>query len=295
MGTMNVSQLNYVADLCESALTTRKMPIIHKVMFGASIVMWILGTLHLGLLIQRLSFGKTTLWEAKGAVSIATLQFMISDLILIWRVYAVWGRNYWPTVIPVILMIAAAAVRFSVVANGSAVLSFVSDPANDIIIANTMYCTALIAGRIWYIQWKTRETLQITAATGRRNVYQGVLLMIIESGALYALSQLISVIVDKVHSPGIHVILDITIPWTGILPTLIVLLVHFDLVPGTRASEPSNSATIATINEFHAASAPGATDDYSNTEGTGSRRTPSTLKTEGSDVEIHEKYNRSIV
>lgn len=43
-------------------------------MFWASIVMWALTTAHLGLLIQRLSFAKTTLWEAKAAVSLVTVQ-----------------------------------------------------------------------------------------------------------------------------------------------------------------------------------------------------------------------------
>lgn len=33
---------------------------------------------------------------------------MISDMILVWRVYAVWGRNYWTTIVPIILMIGAA-------------------------------------------------------------------------------------------------------------------------------------------------------------------------------------------
>lgn len=43
-------------------------------MFAASIVMWIVSTLHLAALIQRLSLGRTELWEAKAAVSLATLQ-----------------------------------------------------------------------------------------------------------------------------------------------------------------------------------------------------------------------------
>lgn len=45
------------------------------------------------------------------------------------------------------------AVRFSVVSNGAAVFLFVSDPANFIIIANTAYCTALIAGRIMQVDF----------------------------------------------------------------------------------------------------------------------------------------------
>ncbi|PPQ80286.1 hypothetical protein CVT25_003683 [Psilocybe cyanescens] len=296
MGTMNVSQLNYVADLCESALygafsllilvviwillTAKKMTRIYKVMFWASIVMWALTTAHLGLLIQRLSFAKTTLWEAKAAVSLVTVQFMISDMILVWRVYAVWGRNYWTTLIPIILMIGAAAVRFSVVSNGAEVLLFVSDPANFIIIANTMYCTILIAGRICYLRYSNDEG----PTRGKQNMYERVLLMIIESGALYALSMIIAIIVDKVHSPGIHVILDITMPLSGILPTLILLVVHFELVPDTRFA--TSNFALATNEDFQAASGPTvtATEDCPTNDEVESRKTASTstLKTEHS-------------
>lgn len=54
--------------------TAKKIATIHKFMFCASIAMWVMATVHLGLLIQRLSFGKSTVWEAKAAVSLATLQ-----------------------------------------------------------------------------------------------------------------------------------------------------------------------------------------------------------------------------
>ncbi|KAH9481145.1 hypothetical protein JR316_0005665 [Psilocybe cubensis] len=56
--------------------TAKKMTIVHKCMFFASIIMWAMSTAHLGLLIQRLSYGKSTLWEAKAAVSLATLQLL---------------------------------------------------------------------------------------------------------------------------------------------------------------------------------------------------------------------------
>ncbi|KAH9481079.1 hypothetical protein JR316_0005598 [Psilocybe cubensis] len=329
---MNVNQLNYVADLCEAALygeslnfshfgqkinmklegalsllilvviwillTAKKLARIMQVMFGASILMWIVSTLHLAALIQRLSLGRTELWEAKAAVSLATLQFMISDVILIWRVYAVWGRSYWTTIIPFILMIGAAAVRFSVVSNGTAVLLFVSDPANFIIIANTAYCTALIAGRIMQVTFTDAIKILDSSALGPRgkqNVYERVLLMIIESGALYALSMMVCIVVDKVHSPGIHVILDITVPLTGILPTLIVLVVHYELVPGTRDSISS----VIGDSEFHAASGPTATtlgiDASSSRDDVGSKIAASTLKMERSEDDIGDKYNKSMV
>ena len=33
---------------------------------------------------------------------------MIGDMIIIWRVWAVWGRNYWVALVPLLLMLASA-------------------------------------------------------------------------------------------------------------------------------------------------------------------------------------------
>lgn len=50
------------------------MPKIHKVMFGAGIVMWMLSSAHLGLVIQQVTHEETPLRNAQAQVSIATIQ-----------------------------------------------------------------------------------------------------------------------------------------------------------------------------------------------------------------------------
>lgn len=75
----------------------------------------------------------------------------------------------------------------------------------------------------------------------------------------------------------------------GMLPTLIVLVVHFDLVPGTNASEKYHAAVASS--RFQAASGQGTMN--SSTLG-GSRRTAVTLKTErethDDGIELHHEY-----
>ncbi|KAF9457386.1 hypothetical protein BDZ94DRAFT_232497 [Collybia nuda] len=273
MGEMNPSQLHYVEVMCESLLhgaftvliavviwllvQRRQMPKVHKFMFGAGIIMWMLSSAHLGLVIQQVTNVETPLRNAQAQVSIATIQLLIGDMILLWRVWTVWGQNYWITIIPLLLVLAAAGVRFAVVASIAGVLEFASDQSTAIIVANTLLCTILIAGRIWYLQWRMNRLLGYSPSEKSKSAYRGVLMLIIESGLLYALIMLLSLILDDIHNDGIHTVLDMQIPIIGILPTLIVLVVHFDLVPGTNATEKYHAAMVSS--KFHAASGNGPT------------------------------------
>ncbi|KAL0947404.1 hypothetical protein HGRIS_013517 [Hohenbuehelia grisea] len=296
MGEMNAAQLHYIEVMCESALygvyavlvvvvmylliAHRTMPLIHKVMFWAGIVMFVLTTIHLGLVLQQVTVPNTPIKNAQTQVSIATIQFMIGDSILIWRVWAVWNRNWWLTIVPICLMIASAGVRFAIVANFDLVLKFASDVASEIIVANVGLCTFLIAGRIWYLQWQIGKVIKNSPS---RKTYIGVLMLLIESGALYFLSQLLGVILDVIHNDGVHTVLDMQIPIIGILPTLIVLLVHLDMVPGTRAQEEY----LSTLKSgFHAAPGRSAA---SGTLGTGrSQVTAVSLASRDADIELGE-------
>lgn len=51
-----------------------QMPKIHKIMFGAGIIMWMLSSAHLGLVIQQVTNVETPLRNAQAQVSIATIQ-----------------------------------------------------------------------------------------------------------------------------------------------------------------------------------------------------------------------------
>lgn len=50
------------------------MPKIHKIMFSAGIIMWMLSSAHLGLVIQQVTNVETPLRNAQAQVSIATIQ-----------------------------------------------------------------------------------------------------------------------------------------------------------------------------------------------------------------------------
>ncbi|KDR70255.1 hypothetical protein GALMADRAFT_144920 [Galerina marginata CBS 339.88] len=260
MGVPNPAQLHYVEVMCQSMLhgmytvlvaviiwilrQPQPMSPIHKVMFLAGIFMWMLSSAHVGLVIQQVTHVVTPVPNAKAQVLIATLQYMIGDLILIWRVWAVWGRNYRVIILPFLLMITPVGLGF---AEAVDIETFASrgpfaDIGDALTAGNVLLSTFLISGRIWYLQWQMRKLLGRAPSLNSRRRYNGALMLIVESGALYAISLILDLILDALHSPGVHALLDMQIPLAGMLPTLVVLVVHFDLVPGTHTTEDYNAA-----------------------------------------------------
>ncbi|KAF9461153.1 hypothetical protein BDZ94DRAFT_854142 [Collybia nuda] len=239
--------LQLVAVMCESLLvggyavllgvviwilSTQSTPRAHKILFAASISMFVISVVHLGLFMQDVSSVNIPVGNFQAQIILSTFQFIIGDLVLIWRVWIIWGRNYWIASGPLAIMIAAAGLTFNL-ATGTETRSFYTAAPVALIVANTSICTLLIAGRIWYMRYQIRK---FGGLSGGRS-YMGALSIIIESGALYALSQLCGLILDHVKSPGLVVMLNLEIPLIGILPTLIIVLVHFDMVPGTSTSK----------------------------------------------------------
>ncbi|RDB27674.1 hypothetical protein Hypma_003234 [Hypsizygus marmoreus] len=216
----------------------RTMPRMHRLLFSASVMMFAISATHLGLVMQaRTLVGrKAPLANAQSQIILSMVQFVIGDLILVWRVWVIWGRNYWVPAVPLAIMISAAACTINI-AFGSNVRKFFTVAPVVLIVANTSLCTILIAGRIWYMRYHLKKITEKAGISNIASGSKGALAFVIESGALYALCQLISLILDRTKSVGLTIILNLEIPLIGILPTLIIVLVHFDQLPGTRTAK----------------------------------------------------------
>lgn len=221
------------------------MPTMHKILFGASITMWFIAVAHLALLIQEASIGVKPLRPVGQAVILLSMfQYVIGDLILIWRVWVIWNRNYWIAAGPFALMVTAASFTCKMAVAPENHNFFFSTVPVVLIVANTSICTLLIAGRVWFMQYRLRkiaDTVMVSYAS--QTWFGGAIALLVESGALYATCQLISLILNYIGSNGLSVMLNLEIPLIGILPTLIIVLVHFNMVPGTDTSH-SYAATL---------------------------------------------------
>ncbi|GLB41477.1 hypothetical protein LshimejAT787_1000770 [Lyophyllum shimeji] len=208
----------------------RTMPTMHKMLFGASIIMFFISVAHLALVMAQLASSKLSKQNAQGRIILSAFQFMIGDLVLIWRVWVVWGRNYWVAAPPLAIMIVAASLTFNLASHKQFTTFFTVAPS-ALVVANTTICTLLIAGKIWYARYQLRSTGGGVIYAG--GAFNGTVVLFIETGALYATVQIISLVLDHVKSEGIHVLLDLEMPLIGILPTLIIVFVHFQLIGAT--------------------------------------------------------------
>ncbi|KAJ7244899.1 hypothetical protein C8J57DRAFT_1680263 [Mycena rebaudengoi] len=200
---------------------------------GVTVLMFLLSTVHMALVLWQNLVTSPLQKNLQARVILAFTHIMLGEGILIWRAWAVWGRDYRVVVIPVILM--AIAYSFGMytaasTAKTSAVLNLVSP---SLWLANCIICTGLIAGRILYINSIVRAAGQSSTLAGR---YLGTILLLAESGAIYTAAQIASLVLQKINHPGLHVILDLDIPLFGILPTIIIVLVQLQLVPLTRTT-----------------------------------------------------------
>lgn len=213
------------------------MPKMHKILFGACVVMFFISVAHLALVMVQNSTSKLSKQNAQARIILSTFQFMIGDLVLIWRVWVVWGRNYWVAGPPLAIMIAASSFTFNLASAHEFRTFFLVAPA-ALIVANTSICTLLIAGKIWYARHQLR--LAGGGAMYAAGGFNGTVALFIESGALYATCQILSLVLDHIKSDGIHILLDLEVPLIGILPTLIIVFVHFELI-GSKAHNMGSS------------------------------------------------------
>ncbi|KAF8240576.1 hypothetical protein L208DRAFT_1384380 [Tricholoma matsutake] len=250
--------LGLIAVMCESFLVgayaalavvvlwllisrRRTMSIMHKALFLASIVMFLVSVADLALVVQQVAIVKMSLVNARTRIILSVIQFIIGDLVLIWRVWVVWGHSYWIALGPLIIMIISAGFAFSLASSHDMITFFIATPS-ALIVANTIICTLLIAGRIWYTRYQVHQISGGRVYDASR--FSKIVLLFIETGALYTASHLVALILNHFSSPAIHIILDLGIPLIGILPTLIIVLVHFELV---RSPQQSSSARPHTI------------------------------------------------
>ncbi|KAF8075302.1 hypothetical protein FPV67DRAFT_1476920 [Lyophyllum atratum] len=222
--------LELIAVMCESILVgaygvltalvfwllitkRRTMPKMHKILFGASIVMFLISVAHLALVMVQ----NTAKFSSRNAQARIILSVFQVRLI--------------PPHALGIFILKLAGLTFDLASFHEFRTFFTVAPA-ALIVANTCICTLLIAGKIWYTRY------QLRAASGcsmySSGGFTGTIALFIESGALYATCQILSLVLDHIKSDGIHILLDLEMPLIGILPTLIIVFVHFELI-GTPA------------------------------------------------------------
>jgi len=207
-------------------------------------------------------FSSETIPLGAGDFLLSVADF-VGDLVLIYRCWLVWGKNYWVIIIPTLTALAGficGCITFHIVL--AVGLDHQVPPKNLFQIGTALFAlplctniiiTALIVGRILYMGHTTqskmsRETrLNMTHSTGAntmRLIYHSAGI-VVESGVLYLLAQLVLVVLFSMENPAYKVVGYPIIQIYGIAPTLILCRVGMGI-----SSERKFETTGADIPSF---------------------------------------------
>ncbi|KAG9029179.1 hypothetical protein FRB95_005593, partial [Tulasnella sp. JGI-2019a] len=136
------------------------------------------------------------------------LAVFTSDTLLLWRLHAVWSRNWWVIAVPAAFLAVEAALSITLctmaaLQTGSVNATIACSVATAMV---NVISTPLIAGRLWcvtvqYIRSTLRRRSLISAAhrwlggrngpRGTRSLYKTIVVRLVESGSLYTVTLLV--------------------------------------------------------------------------------------------------------
>ncbi|KAI0718520.1 hypothetical protein C8T65DRAFT_638251 [Cerioporus squamosus] len=217
---------------------------------GSIALLYTLATSHMALalvrLIQGFIFYRDTIGPvlyfanisvrlnmAKDYVYITNMA--LGDLVVVWRLYVVWGRNAWVSILPVLMVVGEFVAGY-----GSISQWLLPNPVPEtmvrwgtsmfaISLATNVLVTTTIASRIWYITSRSRSALGVSS----NNRHARVFLLIVESGALISAAKLTEFVLFKLAPVNgldglnaLYIVYEAMPQITGLVPTVIVYAVN---------------------------------------------------------------------
>jgi len=222
-------------------------------LLAASIIMWILSTIHVSIDLWRMLDAFYFYRDLPGGplryfsdVSKLTHVFKsavyishtcVGDSLVVYRAHAVC-RNYAITLLLCLMVLGSAVSGYGsiyVLAHmqpgsifSSALAPWITS-FNVITAATNIIATALIAFRIWQIQ-------KPVSILSRRHSLNPVISIIVESGAIYAASLILLTALYTTDNDAQFIVLDAVTPIIGIVFSLVIIRVALRLSYSTPAS-----------------------------------------------------------
>ncbi|KIJ57815.1 hypothetical protein HYDPIDRAFT_111550 [Hydnomerulius pinastri MD-312] len=218
-----------------------------------STVLFLLCTVHVAASLQQLleAFiyappipGYSSAYWLSQTASMAVLKAVLydclgflQDIVLIWRLYIVWGRKWQIAALPIIFELGHMSVAYAgtvlVTKPGVALYGSVfarlglAGWAMDITL--NVGVTFAIAARLW---WMGRKVSSLTSSNPTPNPYLSTMYTIIESGGLFASVTVVMLGLYLSGSPLAFTGLDISCQLAVLTPLLIVVRVGLGLTHG---------------------------------------------------------------
>ncbi|KIY71257.1 hypothetical protein CYLTODRAFT_369578 [Cylindrobasidium torrendii FP15055 ss-10] len=179
-------------------------------------------------------------WIFVAHLGMELVSCIIVDFILIWRAWVLWAYNWRSVVLPCALLFGSTVTGVvgvwqqsrahieGVVRGSGWALAFAI-----LVMLTNVVSTGLIAGRIW---WYIRDMRKRQHRNAKHSSLT-ILLVLIESGALYLGALIVFAILAVLGNPGVIIVVDVIARITGIAPTLIVVLVALRLDMESRKND----------------------------------------------------------
>ncbi|KAG8853656.1 hypothetical protein FRB96_008073 [Tulasnella sp. 330] len=118
---------------------------------------------------------------------------ILADILVIWRLYAIWNKNVWIAIFPAALLLSDFAVGITVCVmvivprrsysgaqySKAFIIMDILNSASTILL--NVFSTALVISRLW---WDARRANTLQG----RNLYKAVIVSLVESGALFTVT-----------------------------------------------------------------------------------------------------------
>ncbi|THH19119.1 hypothetical protein EW146_g1989 [Bondarzewia mesenterica] len=183
---------------------------------------------------------------------LVVLANLFSDILILWRVYTVWEKQWKICVIPLFLCLgtftsgmATAAYENLVIPGQSIFLKNISTwglAQFSLSLTMNVIATILIASRIWYV---TRDVRRFNPE--HMQTYWRVIILVIESASFAALAQVVELSFYAAKFPGVYFIADSSVQIISIAPLSIIVLVGLTQRNGSWGTSYPTNQELATI------------------------------------------------
>lgn len=186
-----------------------------------------------------------------GADFLISFTDLIGDLVLVYRCWMLWGKNYYVVILPLLSAFAGFACIMEVLH-----LIITTDPTSPapppaittlglagyiLPLATNVVVTFLIVYRIWISSRIVKESPVVIG----QGASHRAMMLIIESGALYLIIQFVFVVLFAIQHPALGIVAVMATQIYGIAPTLIIIRVGLGI-----SSEHTTKAITSTRIEW---------------------------------------------
>jgi len=241
---------------------------INQLMLWISLIMFSLATMHIGVNYARVFKAFITFRTAEGGPAaffnilsnftqvfgsaIYVAQTLVGDSVVLIRCYIVWGSRWTVVAFPFLLLLGSTTAGIGLLNTfahigdaevfalqlSSWIVSFFS-----LTLATNTICTALVAYRIWSVN---RLVIKFSSHS-----WNPVMLLVIESGAIYSATLMSLLILYKVESWFQYVLLDAISPIVGLVFSMIIVRIGLGLMTPTGETRHMGTLPRGTSGTMH--------------------------------------------